>query len=1196
MSKINYTQDQLKVIHTHKRNLLVSAAAGSGKTAVLVQRLIQMMMAPTSPISLDHLLVVTFTNAAAAEMRERVGEALYKAIEEDPSNAYLQQQLTLLPSASIITLHGFCLQVLREYFHKIQLDPSFRIGDEVELKLLQQETMEEVLELFYEEGTESFLELIEAYAHGKTDRGIEALILSVYTLSRSYVDAKKWRKDHVQMLNIHTLEAWFESPYMASIINQIKEAAMSLDRLIAKGLEQTQEDGRLIKMAETLSYYQEKLTFLLEEKNHAKLMTYFAGIGYPRSGSAKRGTEASVVEPVKGIIGKVKSTLKKLQEDYSLIYDETFIERMAISYKHMQTLCQVVDTYETLYARKKEGHNLIDFSDIEHFALEILYDGEEFSEVAKIYQEAFEEIMVDEYQDTSLIQEALIRSVSRNHLGNPNIFMVGDMKQSIYKFRLARPELFAEKYNRYTWEESLYQKIELHKNFRSRQSVIAFTNYLFMQIMSESLGDVVYDTHAQLNQGAHYKIEAPHYGTNLVLIELEERPQETKIEVYARNCALEIQRLMGQTPEIMIYDSTLKTERKIQFKDITILLRTMKKWSETFIEVFSQYNIPVESHTTTGYFDAIEIQVMLNVLKIINNPKQDIPFLSVLKSPLFKFTAEELVTLRLTSRETDFHTAFMLFNATSLLQNPLEKKVAATVEAIKTWRSLAGEQSIYDLVQHILTSTGYYDYVRLMVGGAGRQANLDMFLDQIYHYEQTSYQGLFNFIRYMAQTQKHSIDYGVASVEGSSVDQVSIMSMHKSKGLEFPVVILPGLSKQFNEQDIRQALILHQDWGFGTDVIDSDQQVIYPSPIKALLKNKSRVESKSEELRLFYVGITRAREKLILIGAVKDMDKYVAKWVDVLETPTVQLDPLKVLEARTYLDMVMLGCMRHKALRPLYQHLDYDFKAPIDLLEAEPDLTLDIRERDNQGVARVLEIDDTLLEGYKEAKDVARYFDFVYPDQALTNLHISQSVSELKKREEGAIIRKYSRQAYRPLFITGEQPFTGTEKGTIFHKVMEHIPFEKKLTFEDIQNILQSLVEKEIITKREQATIYIKAIWKLITSPLGKRLHEAAKASKLRKEQPFVMGISSQELTDTDTEDYVMIQGVIDVYFEEADGLVLLDYKTDYMKDQTSETLAKRYVGQMTYYKKALERSHKKSVKAIYLYAVATMEVVEVEM
>lgn len=1202
MSEVRFTEQQSKVITTHGRNLLVSAAAGSGKTAVLVERIIRMITDKTEPVSIDSLLVVTFTNAAASEMRERVGNALYSAIEDDPTNLYLQQQLTLLPSANIMTLHAFCLQVIKNYFYKINLDPSFKIGDEIELTLMQNEVLGEVIETFYTEGDTNYLDFIESYAPGKSDKAVEALVLSVYKLSRSHPMPEKWLENSIDLLDIRNLDQWYESPYITYMMEEIFEQIKDLKLLSREAAEIIETDIRLKPMMETLTIYDTYLRDLESVKDNRRfIFEILNNLDYPRAKSAKRGTEPEVSEPVKALIGRIKDQLKTMQNQYGFDYDETFLKMTAISHGHMKTLAAIIQVFSEAYQAKKADKNMIDFNDIEHFALNILLDDKGIpSEVAKIYADRFVEIMVDEYQDSNLVQETLIQSVSRITEGKPNIFMVGDMKQSIYKFRLAKPELFSEKYDTYTTEESHYQKIELHQNFRSRKQILDMTNYLFTQLMSKKIGDVHYDASAALNLGADYRIESDVYDTEVLLIEREGFRGLTTRQIEAQAVAVEIQRLMALDPPMMIYDGQEKTERRLAYKDIVILMRTMTGWSEAFVETFASFGIPVASRLATGYFETIEIKTLLNLLRIIDNPKQDIPLLAVLRAPMFGFTGDELVTIRLTDPEVDFHSALTLYYNSIIGNTPLDEKVVKFQQVLQHWRQVKNSLSLYGLVQQIFEDTGYYDYVSMMLGGPKRQANLDMFLDQVHRYEQTSFKGLFNFLRYMEHMKKHSIDQGEALLHDEQGNQVTIMSIHGSKGLEYPVVILPALSKLFNKNDIRQSVLIHQDFGFGTDTILSKERIKIQSPIKEVLKSKMDQELKSEELRILYVALTRAREKLILIGSAKNMDKQIEKWSRALSIESLHLGTLTVKSCQNYLDWIMLALMRHSQAKELYANTGVEYSGKVGLQSIEPSLTIYQKTyldyESNPSILKAL----TPENQEKKAKldlDFESKMAWTYTYDTLTKMDISQSVSEIKRLEEESYTKLPTREktSIRPVFIAGEQPMTGAQRGQAYHKVMYHLDFLSQMEENSIADRIKELCQKQIITDREAKSILPRSIKAFLDSDIGKRAKIAASKGQLIKEKPFVMGLEPELEAGVVTSDYRMVQGVIDLFFEEEEGLVIVDYKTDHISEGAIDTLIQRYSTQMRYYKKALEQGTGKRVKAIYLYALGISETIEIK-
>lgn len=1201
MASMRFTEEQQKVIDTRGRNLLVSAAAGSGKTAVLVERIIRMVTDKKDPIPVSDLLVVTFTNAAAAEMRERISNALYKEIENNPSNPYLQQQLTLMPSANIMTLHAFCMRVLKNHFYQIDLDPGFSIGNEADLTLMRQEVMEEVIESFYEEGDMNFIELIEGYASGKSDKAIEDLVMGIYRMSQSHPAPEQWLNESLNKIKFTSLNQWFGSEYVAYMRDEIKIETDHLSRLCDETLLLIEEDERLAPMAVTIREYIEIIDSLKDRlESPEELFHVIQHMDLQRAKSAKRGTDKDLVEPVKYLRDLIKDRLKDMGDIYGMTYDGSFLEEMSNSYRHMKALSKLVLKFSEVFSEKKSAKNIIDFNDIEHFALKILVDDKgNASEVAESYQGQFTEILADEYQDTNLVQETLIQSVSTIHKGRPNVFMVGDIKQSIYKFRLAKPELFAEKYDAYSFDDSDYQKIELHKNFRSRKEVIQMTNYLFSQLMSKKVGDVTYDHHAALNQGASYEIESDVYASEIVLVDKAGSKRPTP-EVEALQIAREIEGLMGQEPPMQVYDKALDGVRNLQYKDIVILLRTMTGWSETFVNVLKDHSIPVFSNTATGYFDTLEIQTILNALKIIDNPKQDIPLLSVLRSPMFKFTGDELVTLRLSERDVDYHSALMTYHESNFGGDALSNKTAMFVEQLGHWRHLRHELSIYELVHQVLEDTGYYDYTALMPGGLQRTGNLDMFISIVYKYEQSTYKGLFNFITYMENVKRQSVDYGEASLDEDSKDQVTIMSIHGSKGLEFPVVILGGLGKAFNKMDLRKSVLLNQRYGFGTDRVLVEERQRLASPTKEVIKKVMERELLSEELRILYVALTRAREKLIFVGTVNDLPKAVDKWAKQIRTKEIALDTVTVQSAGSFLDWVMYGLLRHNNARDLLKYADAIVPSSFELGEIAPSLS--IREvvfeegrLSEQSPSKI----DVFLESSSINKEVMdQHLLWTYGYESLSKLHLSQSVSELKRLEaeeqtsySGPPLEKVS---YRPRFITGEQALTGAERGTVFHKVMDHIDFSLAPGEQNVEALMDQMVRDAVITEKEKNTVYGGGAEAFMASTLGLRVHQAALIGSAYKETPFVMGIPVNELSDSETDDFIMIQGVVDLHFEEGDHLILVDYKTDYAKDVPDQVFVERYHSQMTYYKRALEQQTGKEVKEIWLYVVGAKKAIEV--
>jgi ATP-dependent helicase/nuclease subunit A len=1217
MGNVKYTKEQEKVIYTRNRNLLVSAAAGSGKTAVLVERIIQLIIDKEKPINIDKLLVVTFTNAAASEMRERIGNAIEKKLEEEPENKYLHRQLTLLPSANIMTIHAFCLNIIRNYFHVIDLDPSFRIGDETELKLLKNDAIKELLEEKYEENSEEFLELVESYSTGKTDELIEELITNVHNFSMSNPWPFNWLDIMVEKLNIKSTEELSSSIYYSILIDDLNKKVEYIEQILLKAKRISQQEEGPDKYIPVIENY---LNTILNIKNNIssieKIYETISMFTPIRLSSATKGIDKQLKEEASKLINYAKDELRSIKTDYFLCSPKESMLYIEKSYSVVKTLVQVVKEFTKKFNELKEEKNIIDFNDIEHYALNILVGRDEEgnivqSDISKEYMNMFEEILIDEYQDSNLVQESILKSVSKEWINEPNIFMVGDIKQSIYKFRLAKPELFMNKYNTYSEEDSKYQKIDLQKNFRSRKEVIDCINFLFKQLMSKEIGDVTYNKKVSLNLGANYEYSSDtDYATEVFLIDkkleegqyigLDDKQLEGKL------IGLKIKELINSDKPFIIFDKSTGEYRPIKYKDITIILRTTTGWIDTFIDELKKLSIPVYSETTTGYFDTVEIKTIVNLLKIIDNPLQDIPLLSVLRSPIVGLRGEELVQIRKAFDEGEFYTALTEY-VNIYEENELIIKVNEFLNKLNNWRIISKYTPIDELILKIYEDTNYYYYISLMKGGRQRQANLDLFIDKASSYEKSSYKGLFNFIRYVDNIEKHSIDYGQASSITANDNMVNIMSIHKSKGLEFPVVFVAGLGKNFNMTDMRKSVILHQDLGFGVDYVNYIERYKMSTLPKNVIKNKIKIELLSEELRVLYVALTRAREKIILVGSAKDIEKKSIKWCEALAGKETVMPSNLIEQSNSYLEWIMYGVVRHNDGKLIRDLIDRNLYVPIQFSDDESKFALNIinvgelLKEEEEKISDKENILNILLEDIDENINYNIYNNklcWEYEYNSVVGISVNKSVSEIKRIEEKDLNEIDYKEDIKliPKFIEDKQDISGSHRGTIFHKILYYIDLDIPAEYNTINSFIDKLVDNGIISAKEKAVINVKSIINFLNSSVAKRMKCAKKYNKLVKEKPFVLGIEAKEIYDhVNSEEIIMIQGVIDVYFEEDEDIVLLDYKTDYLVKEQEQILINRYKKQMEYYKRAIEQVTKKKVKEVIIYSLSASREVIIE-
>ena len=1287
---VSWTTEQQQVIDLRNRNILVSAAAGSGKTAVLVERIVKIITDKNHPVDIDHLLIVTFTNAAAAEMRERIGNAIEKALDEQPGNEHLLRQLTLIHNAQITTIDSFCLYVVRNHFHEIDLEPNFRIGDEGELKLLREDVLGRVLEQNYEEPSEAFSDFVEGYASGRTDVALNEMILQLYEFSRSYPWPEKWLDSFVGIYRIENREELDRAEWLAPLTQNIRFVLKDCEQLLKQALAVTQQDDGPDMYEKAVRSDLEKYESLSKLTSFCELSVALSDIKYDRLASS-RGFEGDPdkLELVKSLREQAKDVVKKLCKQYFFCSPEMMIEQLERTEPMLEEVVRLTKQFADEFAAAKRRKNLVDFHDVEHFALQILVDEEteKVKKTAEEFRDTFEEIMIDEYQDSNEVQETLLRSISREERGENNIFMVGDVKQSIYRFRLARPELFMKKYDSYSLEESTTQRIDLHKNFRSREEVLTCTNDIFYKIMARSLGNVEYDAEAALYPGASYpaiemkktagkeetaeeqtKQSIADFTPEILLADsndelLEDTEFSDKKTLEAKIVAEEIRHLMKTQP---VTDKATGELRAARYSDIVILLRSLSGWADSLVEVLNGNGIPAHTVSSTGYFSTVEVQTVLSMLRLLDNPRQDIPMAAVLRSPMAGLTDEELAVLRLEDGSVPFHEAVLELaeglyeedgqkeisdseadseadqkqgrNADEKTENHIEitahRKLLKFYKKYKQLRQLVPDTPIHELIEIILRETGYGHYVAAMPAGNRRTANLNMLLEKAAAYEKTSYKGLFHFVRYIDELQKYDVDFGEADMVGENEDVVRIMSIHKSKGLEFPIVIVSGMGKNFNKQDTRSKMVLHPELGIGLDYMDGKKRIKSPTIAKKAIAKQIDLENLGEELRVLYVALTRAKEKLILTGTLKDAPEKLEFFRQQANLSKAADRPLSYLTregASGYLDWILPAV------------LSYGDKYPVRIVEAA-ELVLDEvenqLEQNEDLTERIEEIEaaDTQLVGQLKQR-----FSQRYPYQTDILRKNKYSVSELKHRamrekfeaEQEETIPAFLEEPVTPtipLFIQREESVEqetanrGALRGTAVHRVMECYDFASE---KSVHEQMEAMEKEEKITADMRALVREQTVADFVSSETGKRMALAQRGGALYREKPFVMGFTEEELerygfgagaqmieNEAQTEnaqqeimsenvsqenhmheeDLTLIQGIIDVFWIEDDGITVLDYKTD--RVDTAQELIDRYATQLKLYADALERvfaTRKLKVKEILIYSFRLEKLISIE-
>lgn len=1204
MAEVKWTNEQLQAIQEKNSNILVAAAAGSGKTAVLVERIIHKII--DEQMDIDKILVVTFTNAAASEMRERILEAIYKKLEENPENVHLQRQIILLNKASICTIHSFCLDVIHNHFYEIDLPSNFKIADTAEIDLLKQEVLDDLFEQKYTENDKNFIELLENYTNYRGDEALQELVLKIYKFIQSSPFPIKWLQEKLELLKIEDKDIsqtiWGKL-IIQTVDDDIQESIMQLEVTKSKMALYPEMTKFYQTISEDIINLQDLQKYNSWDELYIKLLNF---------NFSKWPVDKKVIndlkEDSKEIRDKVKKHIKEKTAKLLSCSQEQAVKDLKIITPILEKLSNLITEFTKNFAEKKKEKNCIDFNDIEHFALKILLDeNNNPTEVAKKYKEKFEEIAIDEYQDSNLVQEAILTSISK---GN-NIFMVGDVKQSIYKFRQARPELFLQKYDEYKNKEEKTQednlKIQLFRNFRSRQNVLNITNLVFETIMSKELGDINYNENEYLNYGANYPEpeEIKNYAgiAELDIIDLKEDESITAFEgeedeeeqerveddvLEAKFVANKIQELLNSN--YMVFDKK-QGYRKIRPKDIVILLRATSNLSPIYEKELSDLELPVFSDTSGTYLDTVEIQTILSVLKIIDNPLQDIPLVVVLRSSICNFTDNDLITIRLTDRNCNFYEA--LIKTRLICEGDLKNKIESFLEKLEKWKSISQYMPLDEFIWQIYLDTGYYQYVGLLPNGAMRQANLKTLFEKAKQYEKASFKGLFNFIQFIDKLKKQNGDLASAKLIGENEDVIRIMSIHKSKGLEFPVVFLCNSHKKFNMQDLNDNILLHQDIGFGPTIMDTTRKIKYSSIAKDAIKLKMKQETLSEEQRILYVALTRAKEKLYITGRSKDFTKYVQdknKVLEMYESENIKLDAKLMKKANSYLDWLMYVYLFNQGRTITLKGESYKLSDIItlnvsnkkDLLKAlakeEVVEQIDLKEKIEQILKN--KSDEENKKSEQALKELLEWkYDYIVDTTLPTKSSVTKIKQEKIKLEE--ILKGIEseeveyKKSYTPKFMQEDKKISSAEKGTLVHLCIQRLDERKDYELKDIQNIILNLVEKEIITQNEADAIDVNLIYQYTKSQL---FEELRKAKEVHKEQPFYINIPAKDVVSEaeNSKKNILVQGIIDLYYiDKNDNLVLIDFKTDYISNEPNakEKILDKYKVQLEIYKTALEQA-----------------------
>ena len=1199
---VTFTKEQQKVIDARNKNILVSAAAGSGKTAVLVERIIKRIMDADNPIDIDKLLVVTFTNAAAAGMKDKISRAIQERLSLEPENPHLQRQAVLVHQAQITTIHSFCLYLIRNHFEAIGLEPDFGVADEATMKLLSAEVMENLLEKAFKEADEDFAYMVEFICHTGRESVLEEYIRQLYDRAMSMPFPKSWLLERKKDYDFGDLDDFTQTKTGEYLLSHLK----GLLNGYVKGYEALYKmavspDGPYM-YADLLQKEKEFLQKITEKNSLEDIGAWLPTMVFERLSSKKDDSvHAGKRKYVSDKRGEYKKAISALANQFfgkspqSLLVENEACKRVS------GVLVDLTLQYMDALAKEKHKRGIIDFHDMEHFALEILVretkDGFEATEIAKSYQQFFEEVMVDEYQDSNLVQEAIVTAVSQEKDGKHNRFMVGDVKQSIYKFRLARPEIFMDKYREYGGEACDTDvnnacdncvRIDLKQNFRSRKEVLEATNSVFEKVMIPELGSVAYDGNARLNSGKKY-IEADGMEAELI-ITTDDKPEYFSDKEWEAYCvAKRIKELVRSGYVVNDKEDGL---RKITYADIVLLFRAPSPFEKAYSEIFESENIPLIMTSGISSFEALETQMLLKFLQTIENPRMDIALFGVCTSLFGGMSENEIAKVKVAYSSylkqngiTPLKSEVCLYDMLTYYketfpQDALATKIVCLQEKLQKYRQKAEYMEVVELLYDIMKEFHYREYIGVMLDGKRRLDNLELLIEHAKNFGTGGYKGVFAFISYMNQLKKQAVEYGQSSLT-EEADAVRVMTIHKSKGLEFPVVFVCGMGQSYVAKGKQQALLIDNDMGLALDYVNPTLRTKNKTLRKQVLALKMDQENLAEEQRVLYVAMTRAKEKLIMVGRKGKFESLEEYLLNGDEAPLFS----EVIGAKSYLDLCLLS-MTSKSPIIVKKYTGTDDLTD-DCVEAIG--ILDRKHKLEEGLKT--KVDETVSKEYETR------FAYQYPYTHLKDLYTKTSVSELKKaalkEEVEAVFEEFETQnnkelyPYIPEFMREKTEMTGAERGTAYHRLFELIDFKNPpLSPKEWQATIDTFVQAGRFSKRQADSIHLFKMQQFMDAPIGKRMQKAAIEGTLEREKFFFLGVPASVVNKAfPQEELMLVQGIIDAYFEEEDGIVLVDYKTD--RVESAKELIERYSVQMQYYVKALEQGLDKKVKEVILYSLA---------
>ena len=1233
-----WTKEQKEAIDIQDKNILVSASAGSGKTAVLVERVINKVL--KYKIDIDKILVVTFTNAAASELKDRLLNALYQKIDEEPKNVFLKRQIKLLSRASIQTLDSFCIELVRSNFHILDIDPNFKICDNSKSAIIKNEVMTKLIEEKYVEADNmnkdelslGLYKILELFG-GKEEKLISSLY-KIYSYIQSFPYPFLYLKNSIEKYNTKDLNIdLIDTDFGKQILDDV------IDTLIV-----------LLKRTKKL---REKLEGIDEFKRHVELLDEDINIldRCIKNGKNSWDTLYELLHTSnfsKNLTVKVSDTLLKdeirdyranvLKKTFTLLQDriyeksEQILKDNKIAYTYLKYLYDFLVLFDSEFLAQKKELNLFEFNDIHHLALELLYTKDESgnyikTEIANNLSTKYVEVYTDEYQDTDFVQEKILEAVSNLN----NRFMVGDIKQSIYKFRQARPEIFNFKYDNYEMLDEKKDligdnvKIVLADNFRSRKQVLDSINYIFEQIMSKKMGECTYSDVETLKNGATWLKECKDvdYNTEINIIDINKEENKEVYDNSEDEVIKEIFELQNFEKEAIyiakkieelkenfkVYNVKEDKFEDVKYKDIVILTRTLKKKGTILENVLKKYQIPAFCDASTNLFLSDEIGIVMSFLKIIDNPLQDIYMVSVMYSIIGKFSLTQIGKIRLygNNKNISMYDGMIIYKEYLESKENLDKESSILLKKINDFLGILDKFSNYskvykisELLIRMYKETNIYYQFTLEKLYESKKANLNLLIELAREYEKSTTNSLSSYISYIDNLAFLDAGNNEAKVLGENEDVVRIMSIHKSKGLEFPVVILADTNLEYNERELNDVVILHQDLGIGINVVDDMLGVTYPSVIKQAIKSLSKKELRSEALRVLYVALTRAKEKLIIFSTVNNYEKYNSKQFILYNNDTI--DPFIIENNKTYFSNINMALNKYKILdekKDIFKinHIKIDLNDDNNIKEflvKDIDTNINVEEKVKKLKAMYKEKKDFYLNVEKFTQKIEDVLEFKYPYLNDVNTASRVSVSSLKeefikKEEENEaiehLIKEEGIQKYKmPEFLEEKKDkYTPVRKGTLVHFILENLDFKKVNTKQELKDYIDKLVEESIISKLDRKYINVQKIYNFLNSDIGIKLK---KSNKIYKEEEFVLRNSKYSSS--------IIQGVIDLFFEDEEKkLLLVDFKTDKMENR--QDYIKKYSIQLKIYKEAIETLFKRKVDKVYIYSFKLDDKIEVE-